>query len=194
MREHGGVQGELVGAGDGVAAGVAPLAGSGRGEGGGVEEEPAGRGVDRRAGEVGADECGVAGAGDGGEVERRLGQAGAGGDVGQDGPLLVGAPRQPLSRVPPPMPMPVVYCTLTLSRWRWSKVERPRSPLRLSQFCAMLLRLEPAGARRALAAERRSRRRGTWRRCRGRGGEAAAQSAAQLKLPASRVELPLEVR
>src|ERR1017187_7875850 len=46
------------------------------------------------------------------------------------------APFQPLIKVPPPIPMPELYCNCKVRLWRWSKLERPRSAERSSQFCA----------------------------------------------------------
>ena len=52
---------------------------------------------------------------------------------------------------------PLLYCAWTSSRWRWSKFERPRSPRRSSQFCAISDAALPASAERGVVDRLRER-------------------------------------
>src|SRR6185312_6328046 len=83
---HAGVETELAGAVERVAAGITEGAGRRGGKGRGVEET--GAGVERLAGEFGA-HAGEAGAGEHAKGGRGEGQAAAGGDLGGEGPAFI---------------------------------------------------------------------------------------------------------
>src|SRR5579883_18953 len=83
-----GIEHELAGAGNGIAARIAPLSGGRRGERRRVQIQARGRGIERSAGIIRPQCAGRAGAGDGGEVHGRERQAGADRDIGGGGPLL----------------------------------------------------------------------------------------------------------
>src|SRR6185437_9798600 len=133
---QGGIHGELARTLDRVAAGGSPLPGDGRGEGGGIDEQPGRGGVRICAGGIGP-HAGEAGAGHGDERGRSQRQAAAGGELRGQRPTL----EQRTA------PAPHQYSAATLRLWRWSKLERARSASSASQFWATTCPLEFAPPR-----------------------------------------------